>query len=159
MLKARGPEIHDALPTVASESETRPVMLATLAVRFDPLAADFAVESALEAGQPLIVVNVVELEFMPRCIMLGYDQMTARPEVVEALQAPAVLASSLGVAVERLRVKSPHPIAALLELVSERKPGLLVFGPDRTELKARVYRRAAKRITDRVPCLVWLAPQ
>jgi hypothetical protein len=59
--------------------------------------------------------------------------------------------------VERLRVCSPHPIDALLELVAERNPGLLVFGPDWSRLKPRRYRRAAKKIRDRATCLVWLA--
>ncbi len=156
MLKVRRAQPQEASGTLARE--TRPVMLATLAVPFDPRAAEFAVDAAVEAGQPLVVVNVVELEFMPRCIMLGYDQMTARPELVEALGEPAALACSLGVRVERLRVKSPHPIDALLELVAEREPGLLVFGPDRTELKPRAYRKAARKIADRVSCLVWLPP-
>ena len=59
--------------------------------------------------------------------------------------------------VERLRVCSPHPIDALLELVAERNPGLLVFGPDWSRLKPRRYRRAAKKIRERATCLVWLA--
>jgi hypothetical protein len=35
---------------------------------------------------------------------------------------------------------------------------MLVFGPDRTRLKARVYRKAAKAVRERAACLVWLAP-
>jgi len=144
---------EEALPVSGA---SRPIMLATLAVRFDSAAAEFAVDSAVEAGQTLIVVNVVELEFMPSCLMLGYDQMTQRPELVEALRAPAVLACSLGVQVERLRVKSPHPIDALIELVAEREPGLLVFGPDRNELKPRAYRKAVRKIRERSACLLWV---
>jgi hypothetical protein len=34
---------------------------------------------------------------------------------------------------------------------------LLVFGPDPAQLKPRTYRRAAKKIRERVSCLVWLA--
>ena len=52
---------------------------------------------------------------------------------------------------------SPHPVDALLELVAERNPGLLVFGPDWSLLKPRRYRRAAKKIRERATCLVWLA--
>ena len=58
---------------------------------------------------------------------------------------------------ERLRVLSPHPIDALLELATERKPGLLVFAPDRAAVKPRTYRRTAKKIADKAPCLVWLS--
>jgi len=50
-----------------------------------------------------------------------------------------------------------HARERVLELVAERRPGLLVFGPDRERLKPRTYRRAAKKITDRAACLVWLA--
>jgi hypothetical protein len=41
--------------------------------------------------------------------------------------------------------------------VAEREPGLLVFGPDRSRLKARIFKRAAKKIRSRAACLVWLA--
>ena len=52
---------------------------------------------------------------------------------------------------------SPHPIDALLDTVAERNPSVLVFGPDPSRLRRRTYRRATKRILDRVACLVWLA--
>ena len=41
----------------------------------------------------------------------------------DELRKPAELAHSLAVHVERLRVCSPHPVDALLELVAERRPG------------------------------------
>ena len=75
----------------------------------------------------------------------------------DALRAPAELAHSLGVAVERLRVRSPRPVDALLELVAEREPALLVFGPDRSRVPARRYRKAAKAVRERATCLVWLS--
>ena len=135
----------------------RPVLLATLGVPFDPDASAFAVDAAVEAGQPLIVANVVELPPLAMSVRLGYDQLPDRPEEAEAFLAPAALAHSLGVEVERLRVRSPRPIEALVEVVTERAPGLLVFGPDRNRIKRRVYRKAAKAIRERVACLVWLA--
>jgi hypothetical protein len=134
----------------------RPVLLATLGVPFDPDASAFAVDAAVEAGQPLIVANVVELPPLAMSVKLGYDQLPDTPEEAEAFRAPAALAHSLGVQVERLRVKSPRPIEALVEVVGERAPGLLVFGPDRRRIKRRVYRKAAKAIRERVACLVWL---
>jgi nucleotide-binding universal stress UspA family protein len=133
------------------------VLLATLGVPFDPDASAFAVDAAVEAGQPLLVANVVELPPLAMSVKLGYDQLPERPEDEEAFQAPAALARSLGVEVERLRVRSPRPLQALLELTAERRPGVLVFGPDRERLKGRVYRKAAKAIRDRAACLVWLA--
>jgi hypothetical protein len=133
------------------------VLLATLGVPFDPDASVFAVDAAVESGQPLIVANVVELPPLTMSVNLGYDQLPDRPEDEEAFRAPAALAHSLGVEVERLRVRSPRPVEALLELTAERRPGVLVFGPDRERLKARRYRKAAKAILDRAACLVWLA--
>jgi hypothetical protein len=135
----------------------RPVLLATLGVPFDPDASAFAVDAAVEAGQPLIVANVVELPPLAMSVRLGYDQLPDTPEDAEAFRAPAALAHALGVEVERLRVRSPRPVEALLELAAERRPGVLVFGPDRERLKARIYRKAAKAIRDRATCLVWLA--
>jgi hypothetical protein len=136
----------------------RPVLLATLGVPFDPAASAFAVDAALEAGQPLVVANVVQLPPLGMSVAMGYDQLPDRPEEAEALRAPAELARSLGAEVERLRVKSPRPVEALLQLVAERTPGLLVFGPDRSKLRSRRYRKAAQAVRERAGCLVWLAP-
>jgi hypothetical protein len=61
--------------------------------------------------------------------------------------------------VELLRVKSRHPSEAMVELAGELGPGLLVFGPDRTKLSRRVYRRAAGALRERVGCPVWLADE
>ena len=132
-------------------------MLVTLDVPFAPEAASLAVDSAVESGQPLLVVNVVELPLLPGSLAMGYYYVGS-DEVEESLRAPAGLATSLAVRVERLRVSSPHPVAALLELVRERSPGLLVLGPDQTRVRRRLYRKAAKRIRDEAPCLVWIAP-
>jgi hypothetical protein len=136
-------------------SADRPVLLATLDVPFANEAIAFAVDSAVETGQPLIVVNAAEIPLAPWSL-LGYGYIE-REDLQDELRKPAELAQSLAVLVERLRVCSPHPIDALLELVAERRPGLLVFGPDSSRLKPRRYRRAAKRIRDRSTCLVWLA--
>ena len=133
------------------------MLLATLGVPFDPEACTFAVDAAVEAGQALIVANVVELPPLAMSVKLGYDQLPDTPEEAEAFRAPAALAHSLGVRVERLRVRSPRPVEALLDLTAERRPGVLVFGPDRARIKRRLYRKAAKAIRDRVTCLVWLA--
>ncbi len=132
-------------------------MLATLGVPFDRAAVAFAVDAAVESGQDLIVANVTLLEPLPLSMMLGYDCLEDfTPELSAAVRWPADLARSLGVHVERLRVRSPRPVSALIEVVAERLPGLLVFGPDRTRLPARRYRKAAQAIGARAPCLVWL---
>ena len=138
-------------------SPARPVMLATLEVPFDAAAAAFAVDTAVETGQPLVVVNAVEILLAPASLTLGYGDVDPTEDDAAGLRAPAELARSLGVRVERLRLKSPHPVAALVQLAAERRPGLLVFGPDRSRLRRRRYRNAAREVRDRAPCLVWLA--
>ena len=152
-----------ATPRVASPSQSaargargRPVILATLRVPFAPAACELAVDAAVESGQPLLVVVLAQLEPLPLSVILGYDQVDS-PEQEAAFAAPAALAASLGVEVERLRVRSPRPVTALLELAVEREPGLLVFGPDRSRLSRRAYRKAANALRERAPCLVWLA--
>jgi hypothetical protein len=140
----------------ALQEPGRPVLLATLGVPFEPAAAVFAVDAAVEGGQPLVVANVVQLPPLGMSVAMGYDQLDDPDEDAEALRAPAELAYSLGVEVERLRVKSPRPVAALVQLAAERSPGLLVFGPDRARLRGRAYRKAAKAVRERSSCLVWL---
>lgn len=132
-------------------------MLATLDVPFDSDAVVFAVDSAVELGQRLIVANFVEQAPLPLSAMMGYDDLPYPPEMAESLYQPVRLAQSLGVEVTRLRVKSFHPIPALLEVVAEQDPGLLVFGPDRSKIMRLRYWRAARAIRSRVTTLIWLA--
>ncbi len=133
----------------------RPVLLATLDVPFDEEAMAFAVDAAVENGQPLLVVNAAQIQPTPWAL-LGYGYIE-RVDLQRELLKPAQLAHSLAVSVERLRVCSPHPVDALLEVVGERDPGLLVFGPDRALLRRWTYTRAAKRIRTRASCLVWMS--
>ena len=150
------PRVGAPPDTTAAAGGRRPVLLATLRVAFDPVACELAVDAAVESGHPLIVAVVVELPPLPLSVLLGYDQIDS-PEDETAFAAPALLAASLGVPVERLRVRSPRPLTALVELAGEREPGLLVFGPDRSKIRPRVFRRVAKKIRARAACLVWLA--
>src|SRR5215831_11957063 len=86
---------------------SRPVLLATLDVPFSEEATAFAVDSAVENGQPLVLVNAAEI--LPTLYaFLGYGYVE-RDDLQEALRKPAELAQSLAVPVERLRVCSPHP--------------------------------------------------
>jgi len=131
-------------------------VLATLEAPLTAEASAVAVDAAVESGQPLVIVNAVESSLAPCGLMLGYDTIVP-PDVEESLRAPAALAQSLGVAVERIRLRSPRPVEALLELVDERSPGLLVVGPDPGRIRARTLRKALRRIRAEAPCLVWLA--
>ena len=135
----------------------RPVMLATLDVPFDSDAVVFAVDSAVELGQRLIVANFVEQEPLPLSTMMGYDDLPYTPEMAASLAEPVRLALSLGVNVSRLRVKSFRPIQAIVEVVAEQNAGILVFGPDRRRIRRLRYWRAVRAIRARVTTLIWLA--
>lgn len=153
-----GTGVRRDAPAVPRGAAGRPVVLATMGVPFEEEASVFAVDSAVEAGQALIVVNVTRLEPLSLSVRLGYDALEEfTPEVSGSLRRAAALAVSLGVKVERLRIRSPRPVTALLELVAERRPGILVFGPERQAMGIRRYARAAERIRSESPCLVWLS--
>jgi nucleotide-binding universal stress UspA family protein len=134
-------------------SADRPVLLATLDVPYADEAIAFAVDAAVENGQPLVLVNAAEIP-PTHYSVLGYGYVE-REDLQDALRRPAELAHSLAVRVERLRVCSPHPVDALLEVVAERDPGVLVFGPDQRHLSRRRYRRAERTVRERASCLVW----
>ena len=138
-------------------SPGRPVLLATLDVPFDHDAVTFAVDTAVELGERLIVANVVEWPPLPLSTILGYEDLPYPPELAESLAEPVRLARALGVDVTRLRIKSLHPIPALLEAVAEQDPGIFVFGPDRRRMMRLRYWRAARAIRSGVTTLVWLA--
>ena len=128
-----------------------------MGVPLDEEASVFAVDTAVESGQRLVVVNVTTLEPLRMSIALGYDTLPElTPEVSASLRRSAELARSLGVHVERLRVRSPRPVQALLDLVADVRPGVLVFGPDRKALRERRYRKALRAVRERVTCLVWV---
>jgi nucleotide-binding universal stress UspA family protein len=153
LAQRRGPRV----PVISGRARGRPVLLATLGVPFDHAAVVFAVDSAVELGQPLIIANFVERAPLPLSAMLGYDDLPYPPQLEDALAAPARLAQSLGVTVTRLRVKSFHPIPAMLEVLAEQGAGIFVFGPDRTRMPRLRYRRAARALRSRATTLLWLA--
>jgi hypothetical protein len=132
-------------------------MLATLDVPFDDDAVIFAVDSAVELGERLIVANIVERPALPLSTIMGYEDLPYPPAMAESLAEPVRRARSLGVEVTRLRVKSLHPIPALLETVAEQNPGVFVFGPDRRRMMRLRYWRAARAIRAKVTTLVWMA--
>ena len=144
-----------SVDTAAAVDGSRPVMLVTFDVPFEPEATAFAIDAAVETGQPLIIVNAAEVPLGPVSLSMKYEYVGTQ-EVEDALQAPTALALGLGAEVQRIRLCSPRPTEALLELVAERAPGLLVVGPDRERLKRRRYAKLTKRISERAACLVWL---
>ena len=157
-------EVRDRERTHAPErapgTSARPVVLATLSVRIDPAAEEMAIASALEAGVPLIVANMLHLPPYPATVsLLGAANATLpHEEALDEVRATAARAASLGIRTELLRVTTRHPVRALLQIVSEREAGLLVFGPDRGRLRGLRFRAAARRVRRDAPCLVWVAP-
>ena len=144
----------------ASPTRARPVVLATLSVRVDPSAERMAIDSALEAGVPLVLVNILRFRPYPTTLVLvGPEGMNLpHEEDLEAVRATATRAAELGVKTELLRVTTRRPVAALLEIVSERDAGLLVFGPHLGRTGRLRFRRVARRIRREAGCLVWIAP-
>lgn len=150
----RDPTSHAGVESAGA----RPVMLVTLGVPFVEAAIAVAVDGAVETGQPLIVANVTRVDPFSLSLAMGYDALEEfTPEVSASTRRPAEIAAAFGLQVERLRVRSPRPVTALLELVRERRPGLLVFGPDPRRLPARRFRKAADAIRTNSSCLVWIA--
>jgi len=144
----------------AEPTKARPVVLATLSVRVDPSAERMAIDSALEAGVPLVLVNLIPLPVYVTTLVLHGPEGTTLPheEDLGAVRATAARAAELGVRTELLRVRTRHPVRALLEVLRERDAGLLVFGPD-LRLTGRLrFRMAARRVRREADCLVWIAP-
>lgn len=150
------PHVPPPVAPVDGGSRYRPVMLATLAVPFDPESARVAIQAAMESGVKLIVVDAVEMPFWPQSLA------TRRAELEEdedraAIRKLVEQTAALGLEVEHLRVRSPRPVEALIEVAGEREAGLLVLGPDPSRLRPRFFRRVVKRIRKRSSCLLWVA--
>ena len=139
--------------------EPRPIVLATLSVRIHPSAERIAIDTALELGARLIVANLMTLPPYPATIMLAREYATLpHEEDLEAVRATAARASRLGIATELLRISSRRPVAALLELIVERRPSLVVLGPDLRRGRRLELRVAARRLRREADCLIWIAP-
>ena len=138
-------------PPATARSRARPVVLATLSVRVDAEAERMALESALEAG-----VRADHREHDPDAGLPDDDDAGARVRHVAARggsrRGPRDRRPRrrLGIATELLRITSRRPLQALLELLSERDAGLLVFGPDRRLIsRARFHGRGLDRAPPR----------
>jgi hypothetical protein len=137
----------------------RPVVLATLSVRVDPVAERVAIDAALETGARLLLVNLIWLPPHPATLTLAREYATLpHEEDLDAVRATAGRAAALGIPTELLRVSSRRPLAALIELVREREVGLVVLGPDPRRSPRWWRALAARRIKRQTECLVWIAP-
>ncbi len=144
---------------VDASPPARPVVLATLSVRVDSSAERMALESALEARAELIIANQLPLRPYPMTALMAPDYVTLpHEEDLDAVRATAERAARLGIRTQLLRITTPRPVEALVELIHERRAGLLVFGPDLLRTSRLRFWLAARRIRRRAPCLVWIAP-
>ena len=134
-------------------------MLGTLSSRVEPDAERLAIESAVEAGVPLLVVNVVPMPACGRALAFAGPEALTFPleEDYEQVRATAERAAKWGIHVEHLRVTSPRPARALVQVANERGAGLLVLGPKRGRVSGWRLRRAALEIRRNAACLVWIA--
>jgi len=137
----------------------RPVVLATLSVRVDPVAERVAIEAALETRARLLLANMIWLPPHPTTLILAREYATLpHEEDLDEVRATADRAAAAGIPTELLRISSRRPLAALIELVGERGPGLVVLGPDPRRSPRWWRALAARRIRARADCLVWIAP-
>jgi nucleotide-binding universal stress UspA family protein len=148
-----------ATPRTTGRGPTRPVVLGTLSVRVDPNAERMAFDSALDANAPLIVANMLKLPPFPGTLMLARDYaILPHEEDLEEVRATARRAAALGIKTELLRITSARPVTALIELIRERRAGLVVLGPDVGRTPRWQLSRAARRVRREAECLVWIAP-
>lgn len=128
----------------------RPVLLVTLSVRVEPEAERMAIESALEANVPLVVVNVISPPPCPTTIIRLQEDLEAIRQTVER-------ARTCGIPVQlETCVPAWRPLRTVLELARERDAGLVVLGADPQHARRRRLRRAARAIRDELDCLVWI---
>lgn len=129
-------------------------MLGTLSARVEPDAERLAIASALEVDVPLLVVNALAVPLSPRSLQLG--ALDPDREDYAAVRATAERAAMLGIRVEHLRVMSPRPAKAIVEIANERGAGLLVLGPKRGRGSRRRFKRAAREVRRHAACLIWI---
>jgi nucleotide-binding universal stress UspA family protein len=135
------------------------VMLATL--RGAPLGAEsirLAVAAAADGGARLMVVNVVDVAVGGRGPRIDIGDA---PDLARSLHAAALSAALVGVPVTTVRVPTLHPTATLAALVANRRPALVVLGPDLERMSRlrhmsmRHYRRTVRVLERRTSCLLW----
>src|SRR4051794_41985232 len=104
-----------AAPRQAAPTRARPVVLGTLSVRIDPAAEEMAIASALEAGAPLIVANMLHLPPYPGTVMLpGAGGATLPPEgAPDEVRATPAPGAAPGIRAGLVRGTSRQPARAL----------------------------------------------
>lgn len=157
-LRLRDESIRDGLSRGAGGGGAS-VMLATIAGA--PLGAEsirVAVAAAADSGGRLVVVTVVDMPVGGRGPRIDLGDP---PDLARSLNAAVLMATSIGVPVTTVRVPTLHPVASLAALAADRRPGLLVVGPDLERLSRLRhmsmprYRRVIRALERRTSCLLW----
>ena len=141
--------------TTVGRSRAGVVVLATLAVPFDPEAVRVAAQAALETNSRLIVVDAVERPWWPQSLTMRYAELEL-DEDRDQIKALVSQMSGLGLEVEHVRIPTAKPVDAVLDLAGEYQAGLLVLGPDRSRFRPRLFARISRRVRKRAPCLLWV---
>jgi hypothetical protein len=141
-----------------------PVVLATFeSAPIEAQSARLAVAAAADMRSTLFVVDVVRSGRGRR----GNLRATAPvgSALAAGLRGTNELARDLGVQVESFRLSSRAPVAALLDLVEDRRPALVVFATDPAVLRwfrratRRRYRRFIRVLAEHASCLLWTAQE
>jgi hypothetical protein len=150
---------RDTRPPVPPRGRGEPVLLATFSgAPPHPAATDLAVEAAFETGATLLLADVVA-----RSRARGKRCGTAVVSLGPGFRGAVDRAFDLGVRIERVRIAQPRPAKALLDIVSEHRPALVVFAPDPTAFggwrwrRRRRFRRLVTALEREAPCLLWTA--
>jgi hypothetical protein len=154
MKLGRAPRAPVPLPSAEAAGDHGAVMLVTLEAGFDPDAERIAVASALEGNLPLRLVDLVDMGISPCALLLGCRSLSTDDERA-AMRRTAQMASALGLDVAILHVRSPRPARALVQIVAEERPSLVVVGPSRIRDRRRL--RGVVRQACELSCLVWIA--
>src|SRR4051794_38443343 len=146
-------------PALPPRGRGEPVLLATFAGTPPHAAAtELAVEAAFETGATLLLADVV-VRPRVRSRRSGVAVVAFAPGFRSAVDR----AFDLGVRIERMRVAQPRPAAALLQIVSDPRPSLVVFAPDPPPFgrwrwrRRRRFRGLVVALELEAPCLLWTA--
>ena len=136
-------------------SEARPVMLVTFDVPVRADAAALAVDSAVESRPAAPAREPRRADDPPDDGVVGAEVVVLE-DVDESLRAPARSPHRWPSPSSAFASSAPGRWQRLLELVGERSPGLLVLGADTRRMRGRYYRKAARKMREEAPCLVWI---
>jgi hypothetical protein len=123
-----------------------PVMLVSLfRTPPDDQTAAFAIKLAASGAGVLILVDSATRATIIRGSALDSSSLADR-EVRASLQRAAANALTLGLKVERVRIRTNRPTRALIDLIHARMPVAIIFAPP-TPKRARAQAQVLDRVT------------